>query len=290
MPSPQPSSPRPASQEEKQYVLDPPSKFSELPGDTMYRIMLLLRTYPDTAPVTPHPPAWAGGPGYKERFYAHPDAEGPLVEDQLLHLNLAYLLDMAEGDCGMGMARALHGLNDNGIRGDLTRRTDWTKCIKSLAALECHLGELLRQRRMELEMIANRLQNAHTYPRLLPHLAAEGIIPYSWSPPTSRLLSLRAGAGPSDPPSAPRPSPPPPTTHVSSSPSSSHASSSRPRQSPRRPQTPHPSQPIWPVFHGTCNNCGAWGHKRRHCNAPVRSSRAGPDPRSSPVPRPTPHR
>src|SRR5882724_4732887 len=145
LPSPQPSSPRPTSIPDKQYVLDPPAKFSDLPGDTMYRIMLLLRTYPDTAPVTPHPPAWAGGPGYEERFYAHPDAEGPLVEDQLLHPNLAYLLDMAEGDCGMGMAHALHGLNDNGIRGDLIRWTDWRKCITSLTALECHLGELLRQ-------------------------------------------------------------------------------------------------------------------------------------------------
>src|SRR5882724_3963516 len=78
LPSSRPLSPRPASQAEKQYVLNPPTKFSDLPGDTMYRIMLLLRTYPNTAPVTPHPPAWAGGPGYEERFYAHPDTEGPL--------------------------------------------------------------------------------------------------------------------------------------------------------------------------------------------------------------------
>src|SRR5882724_10697839 len=238
MPSPQPSPPHPDSQEEKQYVLDPPSKFSELPGDTMYRIMLLLRTYPDTAPVTPHPPAWADGPGYEERHYAHPDAEGPLVEDQLLHPNLAYLLDMAKGDCGMGVARALHGLDDQGIRGDLTRWTDWTKCIKSLAALEYHLGELLWQRRMELEMIANRLQNAHAYPRLLPHLAAEGIIPYSWSPPMSRLLSLRVGAGPSDPPSAPPLPDSSPSTGPTTSSSSSCLSNTSPRKPPRRPKTP----------------------------------------------------
>ena len=109
----------------------------------MYRIMLLLHTYPDTAPITPHPPAWAGGPGYQECFYTHPDAKGPLVEDQTLHPNLAYLLDMAEGDCSMGMAHTLHGLDDNGIRGDTIHWTDWTKCITSLAALECHLGELL---------------------------------------------------------------------------------------------------------------------------------------------------
>src|SRR5882724_8127879 len=240
MPSPQPSSPRPASQEEKQYVLDPPSKFSELPGDTMYRIMLLLHTYPDTAPVTPHPPARAGGPGYEERHYAHPDAEGPLVEDQTLHPNLAYLVDMAEGDCGMGMARALHGLDDDGIRGDLTRWTDWTKCIKSLAALECHLGELLWQQHMELEMIANRLQNAHAYPRLLPHLAAEGIIPYSWSPPMSRLLSLHAGAGPSDQPPASHPSSPSPSTRPPTSSLSPSSSRPRPHPPPHRPQTPHP--------------------------------------------------
>ena len=131
---------------EKQYVLDPLSKFSELPGDTMYCTMLLLCTHPDTAPITPHPPAWAGGLGYQEHFYTHPDAEGPLVKDQNLHPNLAYLLDMAEGDCGMGMARALHRLNDNGIRGDIIRWTDWTKCIMRLEALKCHLEELLCQR------------------------------------------------------------------------------------------------------------------------------------------------
>src|SRR5882724_7663840 len=141
---------------------------------------------------------------------------------------------------------------------------------------------------MELEMIANRLQNAHAYPCLLPHLAAEGIIPYSWSPPASRLLSLRAGAGPSDPPPAPQPSPPSPSTRPLTSSSSSHQSNSRPRPSPRRPQTPHPSQPLWPAFHGACNNCGEWGHKQRHCNAPARGSRVGPGPRFPPVPRPTP--
>jgi len=103
----------------KQYVLEPPSKFSDLPSDTMYCIMLLLHTYPDTTPITPHPPAWAGGQGYQEHFYTHPDVEGPLLEDQTLNLDLAYLLDMAEGDCGLGMACALHGLNNNSIRGDL---------------------------------------------------------------------------------------------------------------------------------------------------------------------------
>ena len=77
MSSQPPSSPGPTSSAEKQYVLDHPTKFSELPGDTMYRIMLLLRTYPNTAPITPHPPAWAGGPGYDEHFYAYPDSEGP---------------------------------------------------------------------------------------------------------------------------------------------------------------------------------------------------------------------
>src|SRR5882724_6117416 len=177
---------------------------------------------------------------------------------------------MAEGECGMGMARALHGLNDNGIRGDTIRWADWRKCITSLAALEYHLKELLKQRWMELSMIANRLQNAHAYPHLLPHLAAEGMIPNSWSPPPSRLLSLHAGAGPMDPPPDSRPSSSAtPSTHPPTS-SSSSSRPSYPRPSRPRPQTPHPSQPLWPAFHGTCNNCGEWGHKQRHCNAPAR--------------------
>jgi len=105
--------------------------------------MILLHAYPDTTPVTPHPPAWAGGPGYQECFYAHLDIEGPLLEDQTLNPNLTYLLDMAEGKCGLGMARALHRLDNNGVRGDMIRWMDWTKCIMSLEALKCHLRELL---------------------------------------------------------------------------------------------------------------------------------------------------
>src|SRR5882762_3020725 len=88
---------------------------------------------------------------------------------------------------------------------------------------------------MELQMISNRLWNAHAYPRLFPHLAAQGLIPNSWSPPASRLLSLRAGAGPSDPP-----------------PSVVGLSNNR----------------VWSDFHGACYRCGEWGHRRIDCLAP----------------------
>ena len=37
-------------------------------------------------------------------FLCTPDVEGPLLEDQTLNLNLTYLLDMTEGECGLGMA------------------------------------------------------------------------------------------------------------------------------------------------------------------------------------------
>jgi len=65
-------------QAEKQYVLDPLSKFSE---SRRYHVLHHASPpyIPDTRPCYPHPPAWAGGPGYEERFYAHPDTEGPLV-------------------------------------------------------------------------------------------------------------------------------------------------------------------------------------------------------------------
>jgi len=92
-------------------------------------------------------------------------------------------------------------------------------------------------------MITNHLQNAHTYPCLLPHLAAEGIIPNSWSPPLSHLLSLCAGASPSDPPSNPcpmtssSPSTRPPMSSSSSRPSNSHAP--HPSRPVHRPLTPH---------------------------------------------------
>jgi len=96
--------------------------------------------YPDTAPVTPHPQLGLVVQDTKTPLCT-PDAEGPLVEDQTLHPNLAYLLDMLKATAAWAWARALHGLDDQGIRGDLTRWTDWTKCITSLVALECHLGD-----------------------------------------------------------------------------------------------------------------------------------------------------
>src|SRR5882762_8514709 len=84
-------------------------------------------------------------------------------------------------------------------------------------------------------MISNHLRNAHAYPRLFPHLAAQGLIPNSWSPPLSRLLSLHAGAGPSDPP--------PPIRGLS-------------------------DNHVWSDFHGACYHCGEWGHRRIDCLAP----------------------
>src|SRR5882762_1569299 len=219
-----------------------PTKFSELPTNALYDVMLLLRTSPDTAPVTIHPPMWSGTSEYHERHYAMPDTDEPLSQETTIEHALSYLLDL-EGDCAAGLACALHGLDDRGIEDDLCRWKSWTSCLADLQAVQTHLDSLITQHTMELQMISNRLRNAHAYPRLFPHLVAQGLIPNSWSPPLSRLLSLRAGAGPSNPPA--------PIHGLS-------------------------NDRVWSDFHGTCYRCGEWGHRHIDCLAPFAISVTDP--------------
>src|SRR5882762_3403899 len=87
------------------------TKFSELPANALYDIMILLRTSPDTAPVTIHPSMWSGASEYHERHYAMPDMDEPLSQETTIEHALSYLLDL-KGDCATGLARALHGLDD----------------------------------------------------------------------------------------------------------------------------------------------------------------------------------
>src|SRR5882762_2706393 len=59
-----------------------PTKFSELPANALYDVMLLLRTSPDAAPITIHLPMWSGASEYHERHYAMPDTDEPCQKKQ----------------------------------------------------------------------------------------------------------------------------------------------------------------------------------------------------------------
>ena len=63
-----------------------------------------------------------------------PDTDGPPMEDMEIEHALSYLLDL-EGECTAGLARALHGLDDQGVEDDLCRWKSWTSCLTDLQAI-----------------------------------------------------------------------------------------------------------------------------------------------------------
>src|SRR5882762_4280119 len=171
IPSPRPSTPYPpttlSSDDEEGYQIpEPPTVFSDLPLDTMYRLMLILHTTPDTTPVIPYPQQWHTTAVDGECPFALLDVEGPLSEHDTVEDAFVHILTH-KGGCEGGLAQALHMLDDDGVSADVARWQTWTHCLVKLQVFRCHLGELLDQRTLELSLIANRLRNANAYPHLL---------------------------------------------------------------------------------------------------------------------------
>jgi len=110
----------------------------------MYRLMLILRTTPDTTPIIPYPQQWRMEVVNGKRPFTLPDVEGPLSEHDAVEDTFVHILTN-KGSCEGGLAQALHMLDDDSISADVARWQTWTHCLVKLQAFHCHLGELLDQ-------------------------------------------------------------------------------------------------------------------------------------------------
>src|SRR5258705_6676148 len=173
----------------------PAPNFAALSDDDLEHMLLKLGYDPD-----PTLPKRVGGTAY--HHYAHAENPGRLRRDQEVDERLQPLLTSPSAEQCIRLSRALTALKDRGIKQDVARYQAWYRCMDRLRRFRDELTRILHERELEFILIANRLENADTFNRLVPHLAT----PYhvnvrtgglrggsSHQPPSSRQPPLPRG-------------------------------------------------------------------------------------------------
>src|SRR5258708_31298291 len=92
--------------------------------------------------------------------------------EQEVDERLQHLLTSPSAEQCIRLSRALTSLKDQGIKQDVARYQAWYRCTDHLRRFRDELSRILHERELEFTLIANRLENANTFDRLVPHLAA----------------------------------------------------------------------------------------------------------------------
>src|SRR5258705_10278942 len=92
--------------------------------------------------------------------------------EQEIDKRLRHLLTSPSAKQWIRLSRALTSLKDRGVKQDVARYQAWYRCTDRLRRFRDELTRILHERELEFILIANRLENADTFNRLVPHLAA----------------------------------------------------------------------------------------------------------------------